>query len=228
MAVFAIGDLHLSLGGEKPMDVFPGWNDYVTRLEQSWRGQVREGDTVVLAGDISWGMSLEGAKADFSFLQALPGTKVLVKGNHDYWWSTRRKMESFFCENGLDSFQILHNNCIAADGLLLCGTRGWMLEDGAPNDKKVAVREEGRLDASLRDADGREGEKAVFLHYPPLYRESLSGGMIDQMRRHGVKRCYYGHLHGASCRTAFEGEYLGIRFSLISADHLGFSLLKIT
>ena len=228
MAVFAIGDLHLSLGGDKPMDVFPGWEGYARRIEQSWREQVREGDTVVLDGDTCWGMSLEEARADFEFLQALPGRKILDKGNHDYWWSTKRKMDAFFLENGLDSFEILHNNCIAADGLLLCGTRGWMLEDGAPSDKKVSAREAGRLSASLRDAEGREGERVVFLHYPPLYRESLSGDMIDLMLEYRIKRCYYGHLHGVSCRTAFEGEYLGICFSLISADHLGFSLKKIT
>lgn len=228
MAVFAIGDLHLSLGGDKAMDVFPGWEGYARRIEQSWREQVREGDTVVLDGDTSWGMSLEEARADFEFLQALPGRKILVKGNHDYWWSTKRKMDAFFLENGLDSFEILHNNCIAADGLLLCGTRGWMLEDGAPSDQKVSAREAGRLSASLRDAEGRKGERIVFLHYPPLYRESLSGDMIDLLLEYRIKRCYYGHLHGVSCRMAFEGEYLGIHFSLISADHLGFSLKKIT
>ena len=227
MSIFTIGDLHLSLSCDKPMDVFPGWSDYVSRIAESWNESVKSEDTVVLPGDISWGMSLEQALEDFRFIDSLPGKKVLIKGNHDYWWNSRRKMEDFFDKNGLSSLYILHNSFVEADGAAICGTRGWCLEDGAPQDKKVTAREEGRLKASLEAAKPSGLEPVVFLHYPPVYGEGISAGIIDIMREYGVKRCFYGHLHGPSCRMAFNGEYLGINFELISADHLGFCLKRL-
>ncbi|MEG1848952.1 MAG: metallophosphoesterase [Oscillospiraceae bacterium] len=228
MAVFTIGDLHLSTGCDKPMDIFEGWHGYVDRLTANWCAQVAPEDTVVLAGDFSWGMSLEDALGDFRLVDRLPGRKVLLKGNHDYWWSSRRKMESFFEQNGLNSLRILHNSCVCAEGLALCGTRGWMLEDGAPHDQKLTAREEGRLRASLQAAGATGCEPVVFLHYPPLYGGAASGGMLDLLREYGVRRCYYGHLHGAACSAAFEGEWLGITFALISADHLRFRLRSVS
>ena len=121
MAIFAIGDLHLSTGTDKPMDVFYGWDGYVEKIVESWREQIAPTDTVVLAGDISWGMSLDEALGDFRLIDSLPGKKVLLKGNHDYWWSSRKKMEEFFAAHGLDSLSILHNSCVCADGLALAG-----------------------------------------------------------------------------------------------------------
>lgn len=227
MALYAIGDLHLSLGTDKPMDIFPGWRDHVTRLCENWRSQVSDDDTVVLAGDISWGMTLEQALPDFALIDSLPGKKIILKGNHDYWWSSRKKMEEFFERNKLRTLAILHNNSYEAEGYAICGTRGWMIDESGDHDLKVRAREEGRLKASLEHAKQTGLEPLVFLHYPPVYLESTSGGMLDVMIRYDVKRCYYGHLHGPSCKLAFEGEYLDMEFTLISADHLGFSLKRL-
>ena len=227
MALFAIGDLHFSTGSDKPMDIFSGWQGYVERLCDSWRAQVAPDDTVVVAGDISWGMTLETALPDFILIDSLPGKKVLLKGNHDYWWTSRRKMEDCFAANRLHTLRILHNNSYEEEGVALCGTRGWMLEEATRHDQKIAAREEGRLRASLESAKESGLEPVVFLHYPPVYLGTESGGMIDVMRQYGVRRCFYGHLHGNACKNAVEGPYHGIDFTLISADHLDFQLKKL-
>ena len=152
MAIFAIGDLHLSLGTDKPMDVFPGWEGYLPKLEANWRRLISPEDTVLLAGDTSWAMNLNGTRADFAYIQSLPGQKWLMKGNHDYWWTTTRKMETFLAANGLDSLHILHNNtCIVGD-TALCGTRGWPFDDAAAQGEKLTAREAGRLRMSLQAA----------------------------------------------------------------------------
>ena len=225
MAIFAIGDLHLSLHGEKPMDIFHGWEGYVQRLEQNWRAAVAPEDTVVLAGDTSWAMKLADCRADFAFLQNLPGRKVLLKGNHDYWWCTMAKMEAYLAENGFDSLCFLHNNCIRAEGVALCGTRSWLFDRGQPHDEKVMRRECGRLIASL-EAAGTE-EKLVFLHYPPVYPNADARQVVDILRQYGVRRCFYGHLHGAFVRHAVQGDVDGTEYKLISADSLGFLPYKI-
>lgn len=227
MSIFAIGDLHLSLACNKPMDIFPGWHNYVAEITKNWKAQVSDSDTVVLAGDISWGMTLQEAAADFEYIDALPGKKVILKGNHDYWWNSRRKMEAFFESRGLSTLSILHNSFVASGDIAICGTRGWMLEDSAPHDQKVTAREEGRLKASLEAAKPTGLEPVVFLHYPPVFGSGVSGGIIDLLREYGVRRCFYGHLHGAACAQAFEGEYLGTEFTLVSADHLKFSLKRL-
>ena len=227
MSLFAIADLHLSLGTDKPMDDFPGWSGYVERLEQNWRAIVRPTDTVVIAGDVSWGMTLDEARADFAFLQALPGRKLLLKGNHDYWWTTRRKMDAFFAENGFDTLHILHNNHYLVEGICVCGSRGWLFDQGEPADQKVIAREAGRLEASIQSAGDIPEEKVVFLHYPPVYGEQLSPEIIEVLLRHKIRRCYYGHIHGTGCSYAFNGNYMGIEFRLISADHLGFDPVRI-
>lgn len=169
MAIFVIGDLHLSLGADKPMDKFPGWQGYVQRIRENWLRLVTPGDTVVLAGDTSWGMKLEEAAPDFEFLEQLPGQKLLLKGNHDYWWTTARKMETYFEEQGFHSLHLLHNNAYHVEGLALCGTRSWLFEPDEPHDEKVMNRELGRLRASLQAAGDSGEEKIVFLHYPPVY-----------------------------------------------------------
>lgn len=227
MSIFTIGDLHLSLGCDKPMDIFAGWHDYVSRLTADWKEQVKDEDTVVLAGDISWGMSLEESLDDFSYINSLPGKKIILKGNHDYWWNSRKKMENFFENNGLTTLSILHNNFAVAQGVAICGTRGWCIEDTDPKDQKVSSREEGRLKASLEAAKPSGFEPVVFLHYPPIFKDGISAGIIDLLREYGVKRCFYGHIHGPACSMAFEGEYLGINFSLVSADYLSFSLKRL-
>ena len=193
MALFAIGDTHLSLSSNKPMDVFGGgWEGYVDKLRAGFTAVGPE-DTVVLCGDLSWGMSLEEAREDFAFLDALPGArKLLLKGNHDYWWNTAAKMNRFFAENGFSTLQILHNNCYEYGDYALCGTRGWFYEE--TGDQKVFKRELIRLEASLKAAGERP--KLCFLHYPPLYQGYSCPEIIALLEQYGVERCYYGHLHG--------------------------------
>lgn len=226
MAIYTIGDLHLSLGCEKPMDIFPGWQGYMEKLERHWNTLVRPEDTVVLAGDTSWAMKLEDTVADFSFLQRLPGQKLLLKGNHDYWWTTVKKMERFLQENGFDSLHILHNNSILAEGLAVCGTRSWMFDVGEAHDEKVMNRELGRLRASL-DAVQEGAERVAFLHYPPVYPNANAQQVIDLLKEYNVKRCFYGHLHGNAIRFAVQGMVDGIEYRLISADALAFCPYKI-
>ena len=225
MATFTIGDLHLSLGTSKPMDIFSGWENYVERLRENWLAAVGPQDTVVLAGDTSWAMKLEDCSADFAFLQNLPGRKLLLKGNHDYWWTTMAKMNAYLAANGFDSLSFLHNNCVFAEGLALCGTRSWLFDAGQPHDEKVMSRECGRLRASLEAAG--DTEKAVFLHYPPVYPQADAGEVVALLREYGVKRCFYGHLHGPSIPRAVQGELDGIEYKLISADALRFFPYKI-
>ena len=223
MSLFALGDLHLSLGEDKPMDVFAGWNDYVQRLEENWKRLVTDEDTVVLAGDISWGMKLEETLTDFRFIDSLPGKKLLLKGNHDYWWSTKRKMDAYLQENGLTSMQILFNNAYRVGEYAVCGTRGWFLENDTPEDVKVLNREVGRLKLSLEEALKLQGEPVVFLHYPPYYRGVECPEIMDVLLEYGIKKCYYGHIHGKkNFRLAFEGVYKGVDFRLISCDKVGF------
>ena len=231
MAVFIIGDLHLSLGCEKPMDVFQGWQDYVPRLEKNWRALVAPQDTVVLAGDTSWGMKLEESLEDFRFLEALPGRKVLLKGNHDYWWTTAAKMAAFFEANGLRSFLVLHNQSVLCEDehIALCGTRGWLAGQPDAHSGKVYAREVGRLCASLAHAQAHYplAERVAVLHYPPVYGGDSAREMLDVLAQYGVKRCFYGHLHAASIRRAAQGSIEGVEYRLISADALQFCPYKI-
>ena len=227
MALFVLGDTHLSLGGAKPMDVFPGWGGYVEKLEANWRKLVKPEDTVVLAGDISWARRLSDARRDFAFLDGLPGRKLIMKGNHDYWWSTANKMNAFFKAEGFDSLQLLHNNSYTVEGYALCGTRGWLFDVGEPHDEKVMNREIGRLRLSLDAAEpGRE--KLVFLHYPPVYTGADAPEIVAVLKEYGVRRCFYAHLHGKAIRFAVQGEVDGIRYKLVSADGLHFCPYKIT
>lgn len=226
MAVFVIGDLHLSLGTDKPMDVFPGWEGYLPKLETNWRTLIQPEDTVILAGDTSWAMNLSDTRADFAFLQELPGQKWMIKGNHDYWWTTARKMEKFLQENGFDSLHILHNNACVVGNTALCGTRGWPFDDAAEQGEKLMAREAGRLRMSLQAA-GTTPEKIAFLHYPPVYPGACAQELIDVLHEFDVKTCYYGHLHGRSIRFAVQGNVDGITYRLISADALGFCPYKL-
>lgn len=222
MKVFTIADLHLSLDADKPMDVFPGWENYVERIRENWNRLISEEDTVVLAGDISWGMSMEQALLDFRFLEALPGNKLMIKGNHDYWFSTASKMSRFFEENGLKSLKIIHNNCAEAGDIAVCGSRGWMLDSAEEQNHKVYLREVGRLEASLKEGVKNGKEPVAFLHYPPIYQNNRCAEMLEVMHKYDVRRCYYGHIHGSGAQYAFQGEYEGITFRLVSADYLKF------
>ena len=227
MSLYVIGDLHLSFGCDKPMDVFGGrWENYTEKLREGF-STVREEDTTVLCGDLSWGMSLAEAREDFRFIGALPGRKVILKGNHDYWWTTASQARRFLLDSGIGNIEFLNNNCVLYGETALCGTRGWTNEsgDGREHDEKLLRRELLRLESSLKAAEDRE--KLVFLHYPPKLMLSEWTEAIDLMCAYGVRRCWYGHLHGPGCAQAFEGEYRGIRFRLVSADHVQFIPQKI-
>ena len=227
MALYAIGDTHLSLGVDKPMDIFGGgWAGYVEKLRDGF-SQIGPEDTVVLCGDLSWGMSLEQARPDFAFLNDLPGArKLLLKGNHDYWWTTAAKMTRFFQENGFTTLELLHNNCHCYGETALCGTRGWFYEEErGEHSAKVFHRELIRLEASLKAAGERE--KLCFLHYPPLYQGYQCREILDLLEQYHVRQCCYGHLHGPSHRLAVTGEENGVEFRLVSADYVGFRPVRL-
>ena len=223
MSLFAIADTHLSFGTNKPMDVFHGWQDYETRLSENWCSVVRPEDTVVIAGDISWGMGLAESVPDFRFLHELPGQKIIMKGNHDYWWSTKKKADDCFAANGLNTLSVLFNNAYAVGNIAVCGTRGWFAESCKDEDRKVLLREVGRLRMSIAAAKALGGEPVVFLHYPPVNADGTwCPEIFDVLQSEGIRRCYYGHLHGPACRYAVNAEVDGIRLSLISCDFLNF------
>ena len=208
MSLFAIADTHLSLGTNKPMDSFPGWNDYVQRLEKNWNNILTDSDTVVFA-------------ADFDFLNKLNGRKIIVKGNHDYWWNTATKMNKFIESNKFDSIKILHNNSYTVNNISVCASRGWMFESDEEHDEKILNREVNRLKMSLDSAECEQ--KLVFLHYPPVTVNSECREILNLLNEYGIKKCYYGHLHGMAVKYAVEGEIDGIDFNLISCDRLKFT-----
>lgn len=228
MSLFTIGDLHLSLSVDKPMDIFGGWSNYVEKLKENWLNLIKSEDTVVLVGDTSWGMTLEQAEEDFRFVHNLPGKKIILKGNHDYWWTTKNKMDNFFSEKGFQTLNILNNNHFKYDNFGICGTRGWINETKIEADKKVLLREAGRLDASIISAKKAELIPIVFLHYPPIYAGNYNYEMLEILHKHEIKHCFYGHIHGKSCDYSINGERDGINYRLISSDFLQFNPLLIT
>ncbi len=224
MSLFVIGDLHLSFGTDKPMDIFGGWENHHEILKEAWLANIREEDTVVLAGDISWGMTMEEALPDFQWIHALPGRKIILKGNHDYWWTTVTKMTRFFEEHGLDSLHLLHNNHYAYGEYGICGTRGWVnMDHNEPANAKVNAREAQRLEVSVASAEAAGLKPIVFLHYPPVYGASCNYEMLDVLWKHRIADCYYGHVHGGSHRHAINGVREDVCYHLISGDFLQFS-----
>jgi predicted phosphohydrolase len=227
LALWVIGDLHLSFGEDKPMEVFGGWDNYTERLRKNWCNLVSQDDTVVIAGDVSWAMKLENTLEDFRFIHSLPGRKIILKGNHDYWWTTVKKMEAFLSENELSSISFLLNNSFTEGDIAICGTKG-IPSDSSETEEKIINREAGRLKMSIESAKNHGGEKVAFVHYPPIYGEYVSERIVDVLLEYGVKRCYYGHLHGYAKHRAFNGEYRGIKFRLISCDSVNFSPVPVT
>ena len=220
MALYTISDLHLSLSADKPMTVFRGWENYTERIKNHWNRLVKNEDTVVLPGDFSWGLKLPETLEDFKFLDALPGRKILLKGNHDLWWSTVKKVNEFFEENSINSVKLLFNNAIKVDNFVICGTRGWFYDQS--EDDKIRKREVGRLLMSFEAAEKLGGEKIVFLHYPPVYGEYVSNDIISVLKDYNIKTVYHGHIHGSGFNNAIS-EYDGIKFKLISADCIDFT-----
>ena len=227
MALYAIGDLHLCLGAPKPMDVFGGaWIGYMDKLKQGL-SVVGPDDTTVLLGDLSWALGLDEAKEDFAWIDQIPGRKIILKGNHDYWWSTASKFYNFCNEHGFSNQFILNNNHYEYEGTAICGTRGWFFEGdrSGQHDEKVFKRELIRLEASLASAG--EMNKIVFLHYPPKYKGYECTEIVDILKKYNVRQCYYGHLHGPSHGLAMEGLWDDIDFRLVSADYLNFKPIKV-
>jgi predicted phosphohydrolase len=228
MSLYAIGDLHLSLGTDKPMDVFGGgWDNYVEKIKEGF-GRLDASDTLRhlrrrLMGDVA-----RGESARLQVHRRAAGQKAHSKGNHDYWWTTASKIKSFFAANGISSVDILFNNCFFYGDTAICGTRGWFYEahTGTEHDKKIMAREIIRLEASLSAAGGAP-EKLCFFHYPPVFKEYLSTGIIDMMNRYGVASCWYGHIHGQGRRWAVTGEREGIVYHMVSAAHVDFTPVKV-
>ena len=227
MALYAIGDLHLCLGAEKPMDVFGGnWIGYMDKLRQGMAVITQE-DTTILLGDLSWALSLDGAGEDFAWINEIPGRKIILKGNHDYWWSTASKFYQFCQNQGFSNQFILNNNHYEYDGWAICGTRGWFFEEerSGQHDEKIFKRELLRLEASLKSAG--DLPKLVFLHYPPRYKGYECPEILELLERYQVRRCFYGHLHGPSHKLAMEGLWDGVEYRLVSADFLDFKPMRV-
>ena len=228
MALYAIGDLHLSLGTDKPMDIFGGrWINHTEKIKNGFQILGPE-DVCVLCGDISWAMNLEESIEDFKFIDSLPGKKLILKGNHDYWWNTAAKMKAFFEAACIKTIDILHNNSFRYGDAAICGTRGWLADDAfsAAQNKKIMDRENLRLRASLQAA-GDAREKLCFFHYPPRFKNTVCYDIISAMDEHDVKTCIYGHLHGEGHRLAVRGIVDGIDYEIVSADFVGFVPQKI-
>ncbi|MBQ1282114.1 MAG: metallophosphoesterase [Oscillospiraceae bacterium] len=227
MALYAIGDLHLSLGTDKPMDVFGGaWSGYMDKLREGL-SCITESDTTVIPGDLSWALGIDAAYADFAFINAIPGRKIILKGNHDYWWTTASKFYKFCEANGFSNMEILHNNCLYYGDIAICGTRGWFFEEekSGAHDEKVFRRELLRLETSLKAAG--EAEKYCFLHYPPRYRGYTCPEILALLKQYDVRHCYYGHLHSDSHKLAITGWHDGCEFVLCASDYLNFKPIRI-
>ena len=227
MSLYAIGDFHLSLGTDKPMNIFgEKWNSHDEKLKESFSSLTAD-DVTVICGDLSWGLGIEECAEDFKFIDSLPGRKIILKGNHDYWWSTVKKTKEFFERQGIETIDILHNNFFEYGEYAICGTRGWFFEEetGKAHDKKIMEREIGRLKNSLDMAGERK--KLVFLHYPPVYQGYRCDGILELLKEYEVRLCCYGHIHGKGCSCAFNGWRDGTLFKLVSADYVNFKPVRI-
>lgn len=217
MAIYAISDLHLPLGVDKPMEIFGSyWENYVERIFDNWQNTVKDNDTVLICGDVSWATYLEHTKKDFEFIHSLPGRKIISRGNHDYWWTTAAKLEKFRISEGLSDFVFLHNNAVLADGYAICAARGWKspFDKGFTEaDNKIYERELIRLRLSLEAGIKLSDKIIVMMHYPP------DVGFYDLIEEYGVTTCVYGHLHGAS---SWEKQPHRENYFLVSADYLQF------
>lgn len=235
MSIYTIGDLHLSYHEDKPMSIFgENWKGHEEKIKKDWEKKVKENDLVILPGDFSWSTYLKDTYEDFAYLNKLPGKKILLKGNHDYWWTTVTSMKKFLKENQFENIDFLYNSAYEYENYIIAGTRGWgQNEEG--EEKKLLNREMARLELSLKEAinlnENQNKEIIVFFHYPPIINNNISSneinGFVKILMQYNIKRCYYGHLHSISIKEAVEGKYYGIDFKLVSADGLDFKLLKI-
>ena len=230
MSIYAISDLHLSFGENKPMDIFGDkWENHFKKIEENWMENVQEEDIVLLPGDFSWAMYLEDTYEDFKYLNDLPGTKIILKGNHDYWWTTVKKMNEYLERNDFNNIKFLYNNSYCYEDKIIVGTRGWSEQEEKA--EKIMKRENHRLELSIKDGINKFGENKeiiVCMHYPPFnsYKE-LDKNFIHTMKKYNVTKCIYGHIHGNAINEAIEGNIDNIEFKLVSCDKLEFKLCKI-
>ena len=231
MAIYVIADLHLSFSQDKPMSIFgENWEGHSEKIKNNWISKVKPEDTVVLPGDFSWAMYLQDTYKDFEYLNSLPGKKLLLKGNHDYWWTTVTNMRNFLEENKFKNIDFIYNNSYLVENKILTGTRGWNLLD-TENSSKMIKRESIRLQLAIEDGIKKYGddkEIIVFMHYPPISNTNKKSEFLKILKQYDIKRCYYGHLHGKSHQDAVEGIVDGIEFKLISADYINFDVIKVT
>lgn len=230
MAIYTIADLHLSFNTDKPMNIFgENWQNYEEKIKQDWVMRVKTEDLVILPGDFSWAMYLDETEKDFEFINKLPGKKILLKGNHDYWWTTITSMRRYMSEKGFINIDFLCNNSYEFENKIIAGTRGWTISD-EKEDIRLTNREVARLELSIKDGISKYGEDKeiiIFMHYPPITKKNMSTEYIKLMKKYNIKKCYYGHLHSSSIQDAVEGNIQGIDLKLVSSDGLNFELLKV-
>jgi predicted phosphohydrolase len=228
--LYAIADIHLSLGVEnKNMSIFKGWENHGERLFSNWNNSIGGNDVAVIAGDVSWGKTLEESLPDFEFISKLNGTKIILKGNHDYWWNTDSKMRGFLSQNKINDINFLNNNAYRVGDVAVCGTRGWIGEgmNSMPCDEKILLREARRLEASVKAGLELGGEIVVFLHCPPIHAREENSLVIEVLKKYSIKRVFSGHIHSSGMNKAFIGEKYGVYFDIITSDYLNFSPKKI-
>jgi len=238
MPLFVMADLHLDIrSNQKSMEVFGSrWQNYTERIATQWKNVVTDDDTVIIPGDISWALTTQEAIEDLKWIDALPGKKLIMKGNHDFWWSTVSKMEKMFCENCINTIGILNNNALEIENYIVAGSRGWFVDKSMQNTElnvdyeKILNREVIRLKISLDSAkklqESSGKEILVFFHFPPVWGDYVCDPLISLLKEYGIKRCFFGHIHGVYAQPAsFEWE--GIDFRMISADFLKFLPYRI-
>lgn len=227
MALYALADLHLGHAVNKPMDVFgPSWAQHTEQIERNWRARIHPADTVLIPGDISWAMHLEEAEPDLAFIAALPGRKILLRGNHDYWWSSISKLRARLASSVI----ALQNGAVEVEGWAICGSRGWLLPSHpkfSEGDETIYLREAERLRMSLEAAASFNRPLLAMMHYPPTDQTGGDTLFTELLEQHRVKLCVYGHLHGAAHRFAFEGHKAGVEYRLVSSDYLTFAPLRL-
>jgi uncharacterized protein len=227
VALFAISDLHLALSGDKPMDVFgEHWYKHDKKIRENWIKNIKDSDMVLIAGDISWSMNMEEGMADLEWIKSLPGDKIIVKGNHDYWWGSITKLNSLY-----ENMHFIQNNFFSYENYAICGTRGWIcpgIENFTEHDEKIYTRELARLRLSLEAAkSGGFDEFIVMMHYPPLTDKFETSGFTEIFKEYNVSKVIYGHLHGYALSRVVDGSINGIEYIMTSADYINFNPVKI-
>jgi len=235
MRIFAIGDLHLSFNDNKPLDIFgDNWKDHYKKIKNNWNEKINDEDVVLLPGDFSWAIDLDGAVKDFEYLDSLPGKKIMINGNHDYWWTSKKKMENYLEEHGFKNIFFLKNNAVQIEKLVVVGTRGWSFTD-TENGEKMHSRELIRLENSITYAyenfDMNDKVVICMMHYPPITKSMIENGeknpYLELLNKYNIKNCIYGHLHGKAHEEACEGKIQNVNLKLVSSDYLNFNPIQL-